>query len=53
MPGKDATVSAEKQPKILETYGSAPNIHNKHRALTEEEKIAWDKVKATGEQENR
>lgn len=49
MPEKDATVSVEKQPKILEVYGSAPNIHNKNRVLTEEERLAWDQVKATGQ----
>jgi hypothetical protein len=47
----DRTATKEAAPKIVEVYGTAPNIDkvNRDRDLTEEERIAWDALKQTGD----
>jgi len=47
----DRTANEETTPKIVEIYGTAPNIDkvSRDRRLTEEERIAWDAFKQTGD----
>ena len=45
----DRTVTENTHPKTVEVFGTAPNISNSNREITEEERLAWDALRHTGD----
>ena len=45
----DRTVTDSTHPKTVEVFGTAPNISTSNREITEEERLAWDALRHTGD----